>query len=66
MAHGDLGCRGLGCIPYTRPTVLHRWPAKLPIGPIEIIRNEQTTVWIATSEGLLSCWYPQEQSFSLS
>jgi hypothetical protein len=47
------GVQGSGVYLTRGPTVLHRWPAKLPIGPIEIIRDEQTTVWIATSEGLL-------------
>ncbi|MGI9317171.1 MAG: hypothetical protein ACR2QW_07585, partial [bacterium] len=33
--------------------VIHRWPAKLPTGSIEVTRATRTSVWIASSEGLI-------------
>jgi hypothetical protein len=36
--------------------ILHRWPAKLPAGAIVVTRTPDTTVWVATQEGLIE--YP--------
>jgi hypothetical protein len=36
--------------------ILHRWPASLPMGAILVTREPETTVWIASREGLIE--YP--------
>ena len=42
--------------------VIYRWPAKLPTGPVEVTRDEDTTVWIASSEGLIE--FPISESLA--
>jgi hypothetical protein len=42
--------------------VIYRWPAKLPTGPVEVTRDEDTTVWIASSEGLIE--FPLSESLA--
>ena len=36
--------------------ILHRWPARLPTGTLVVTRSPDTTVWVATREGLIE--YP--------
>jgi len=48
------GVQGSGLYLQHGARVIHRWPAKLPVGSIEVVRDEDTTVWIASSEGLIA------------
>jgi hypothetical protein len=56
------GVQGTGVYLKRGTTVIHRWPARLPSGPIEVIRDTGTTVWIASSEGLIE--FPIEESLA--
>jgi hypothetical protein len=56
------GVRGSGVYVKRGVTMIRRWPAKLATGPIEVIRDAQTTVWIATSEGLIE--FPVKESLA--
>jgi hypothetical protein len=44
---------GTGLILKRGPTILQRWPASLPGGAILVTRAPDTTVWVATREGLI-------------
>jgi hypothetical protein len=39
--------------------ILHRWPARLPTGAIVVTRAPDTTVWVATREGLIEYPIPE-------
>ncbi len=47
------GVQGSGLYLKRGSKVIHRWPAKLPAGTVEVVRDGETSVWIATAEGLL-------------
>jgi sugar lactone lactonase YvrE len=40
--------------------ILHRWPARLPTGAIVVTRSPDTTVWVATREGLIEYPIPEQ------
>ena len=46
--------------------ILHRWPAKLPTGAIVVTRSPDTTVWVATREGLIEYPIPERLDELLS
>jgi hypothetical protein len=46
--------------------VLHRWPASLPTGAIAVTRAPDTTVWVATREGLIEYPIPERLEELLS
>jgi hypothetical protein len=39
--------------------ILHRWPANLPTGTIVVTRAPDTTVWVASKEGLIEYPIPE-------
>jgi hypothetical protein len=39
--------------------VLHRWPSTIPKGAIAVTRAPDTTVWVATREGLVEYPIPE-------
>jgi len=41
------------------PKILHRWPANLPTGAIAVTRAPDTTVWVASREGLIEYPVPE-------
>ena len=40
--------------------VLHRWPSAIPRGAIAVTRSPDTTVWVATREGLVEYPIPEK------
>jgi hypothetical protein len=46
--------------------VLHRWPATLPSGAIVVTREPDTTVWVASQEGLIEYPIPERLDELLS
>jgi hypothetical protein len=48
------------------PKILHRWPARLPTGAIVVTRRPDTTVWVASQEGLIEYPVPERLEDLLS
>ncbi|MDH3380396.1 MAG: hypothetical protein OEQ39_26055, partial [Gammaproteobacteria bacterium] len=57
---------GSGVILKRGGKILHRWPSTLPTGAIAITRVGDTTVWIASQEGLIEYPIPERVDELLS
>ena len=53
------GARATGLYLKRGPKIMRRWTAKLPAGSIRVARDGNTTVWIATNEGLVEFPIPE-------
>jgi len=57
---------GSGLVLKRGMTILHRWPATLPTGSIAVTRAPDTTVWVASQEGLIEYPVPERLDELLS
>jgi hypothetical protein len=57
---------GSGLLLKRGMTILHRWPASLPPGVLVVTRTPDTTVWVASREGLIEYPIPERLDELLS
>jgi hypothetical protein len=50
---------GSGLVLKRDGKILHRWPSRLPTGSIAVTRVPNTTVWVASQEGLIEYPIPE-------